>query len=107
MRDGIYRIDFRSGRPEGKGIAMLRGALFKGRDEDHGYTGDLEVAEGRVSGYITFRDTSAQAQPSFVICSDTVEFKGVETPDGFEISGMSETEARKEYKIRAAWIAEL
>jgi hypothetical protein len=105
MRDGIYRVDFRSGRPEDKGIAMLRAGLFKGLDQDHGYTGNLEAAEGRVSGYITFRDSSAQR--SLEISSDTVEFKGVENLDGFEISGMSETQARREYKIRATWIAEL
>jgi hypothetical protein len=30
MKDGIYRVDFGSGRPEGKGIAMLSGGVFKG-----------------------------------------------------------------------------
>jgi len=105
MRDGIYRVDFISGRPETYGIAMLRGGLFKGIDEGRGFTGNLEVTEGAVRGKITFRD--AQVQPSFSVAADDVEFKGIETPDGFEISGMSEREARKEYKLRATWIAEL
>ena len=107
MRDGIYRVDFISGRPETYGTAMVRGGLFKGIDEDRGFTGNLEVTEGAVRGQITFRDASAQVRPSFSVAADTGEFKGVETPDGFEISGMSEREARKEYKLRAAWIAEL
>jgi hypothetical protein len=106
MRDGIYRVDFRSGRPEGKGIAMLRAGLFKGLDQDHGYTGNLEAAEGRVSGYITFRDYSEQTQESFCIRAETVQFKGIENPGGFEISGPSEAEP-KTYKILATWIADL
>jgi len=84
-----------------------RGGLFKGIDEDRGFTGNLEVTEGAVRGQITFRDASAQVQPSFSVAADDVEFRGVETSDGFEISGMSERVARKEYKLRATWIAEL
>ena len=85
---------------------MVRGGLFKGIDEDRGFTGNLEVTEGAVRGQITFRDVSAQVRPSFSVAADAVEFKGVETPNGLEISGMSEGEARKEYKLRATWIAE-
>ena len=29
MKDGIYRVDFGSGRPEGKGIAMLSGGYSR------------------------------------------------------------------------------
>ena len=107
MRDGIYRVDFISGRPETQGIAMLRAGLFKGINEDRGFTGSLGVTEGAVRGQITFRDASAQVPPSFSVAADDVGFKGVETPDGFDIHGMSEREARKEYKLRATWIAEL
>ena len=96
MKDGIYRVDFSSGRPEGKGIAMLRGGIFKGIDQDHGCTGPLEATEGWVSGHITFRGYSSQTlrqkQASFSIRSETVLLRGTENSDGFEIGGASEAD---------------
>jgi hypothetical protein len=49
MRDGIYKVDFRSRETAGKGIAMISSRDFKGIDQTHVYLGAIEGQDAMLS----------------------------------------------------------
>ena len=107
MRDGIYRVDFKPGYPNGYGIAMVRSGVFKGVDQDRVYFGEFTVREGRITGHIGFQQYLTRLQPSFGISGSTVNLEGRETENGFELTGESEVEPKSRYRIHGKRIADL
>ena len=104
MRDGIYQVDFRSGRPEGYGIAMVREGLFRGLDHERTYYGQLQVIDHRISGDI--RSQKYLNKPKLTTGQSQLKLDGTENDLGFKalqehlVSGVR-------HRVIAKWIAPL
>jgi hypothetical protein len=113
MRDGIYKVDFRSGRPEGNGIAMISNGVFRGLDQTHVYCREFTARQGRVNIRVQTSQYSTPVQgPAHMPTAASgarapLRLAGRETEDGFELSGESEASSGGRYEFEGKWIAEL
>ena len=108
MRDGIYKVDFKVGRPEGHGIAMVRNGVFRGIDQTHVYVGQFDKRGEKLSGRIAVTMYTSPRAPAVFYMSDyTLKLNGEESETGFVLSGHSEADARSRHECKGKWIAEL
>jgi hypothetical protein len=105
MRDGIYKVDFRSGRPEGRGVAMLSGGVFRGIDQKCVYFGELEILNGRANGLIECQQYKRERGMS--VRSGKLKLEAVEANDGFKGFTESEADSGSRQGVFATWIDEL
>lgn len=113
MRDGIYEVDFKSGRPEGIGIAMLVDGIFKGLDQSHVYYGDFTVREGQLSIRLeTYQYSTPVQGPSHMPAAasgrrSVLKLRGKEADNRFEVVGEAEGNPGSRYEFNGKWIADL
>ena len=114
MRGGIYRVDFKSGQPEGDGIAVVRKGVLRGLDQECVYSGVFTATEdGRISCRVqserhpAYGRQSVGIQAISVMTTAILKLVGTETENGFRLSGESETDPRSLYVIRGTLVAEL
>ena len=114
MRDGIYRVDFKSGQPEGDSIAVVRKGVLRGLDQECVYSGVFTATgDGRIACRLqserhpTYGRQSVGMQATSAMTSAILKLVGTETENGFQLSGESEADPRSRYGIRSTLIAEL
>ena len=114
MRDGIYRVDFKPGRPEGNGIAMISDGTFKGLDQSHFYFGSIEDQGGNLIARLNmsiYEPSTSGAPPASGMKeaagmkeAPVLKLNGKETREGFILSGESAAELRSHYEFKGTWI---
>jgi hypothetical protein len=114
MRDGIYRVDFKSGQPEGDGIAVVPKGVLRGLDQECVYSGVFTATgDGRIACRLQsephprYGRQSVGMQATLAMTSAILKLVGTETRNGFQLFGESEADPRSRYAIRGTLIAEL
>jgi hypothetical protein len=92
MRDGIYKVDFGSGKPDGKGIAMFSDGKFTGIDRTHIYIGHIDGDGEQLSGFVDKSNYPKTGMQTAVTYRDAkLKLNGKQNEKGeFELSGESE-----------------
>ena len=114
IRGGIYRVDFKSGRPEGDGIAVIRKGVLRGLDQECVYSGVFTpIGDGRIACRVqserhpTYGRQSVGMQATWAMTRAILKLVGTETENGFQLSGESEADPRSHHEIRGTLVAEL
>jgi len=114
MKDGIYRVDFKTGRPEGDGIAVIRKDVLRGLDQECVYSGAFtSTGNGRIACRVqserhpTYGRRSAGMQATSAMTRAILKLVGTETENGFQLFGESEASPRGHHEIRGTLVAEL
>jgi hypothetical protein len=92
MRDGIYKVDFGSGKPDGRGIAMFSDGKFTGIDRTHIYVGHIDGDGEQLSGFVDKSNYPKTGMQTAVTYRDAkLKLNGRQNQKGeFELSGESE-----------------
>ena len=114
MKDGIYRVDFKTGRPEGDGVAVIRKGVLRGLDQECVYSGVFTaIGDGRIACRVhterhpTYGRQSSGMQATSAMIRAILKLVGTETENGFQLSGESEADPRSHHEIRGTLVAEL
>ena len=106
MRDGIYRVEFRSGHTIGKGIAVAENNAIRGFDENYFYFVGPSVQHGRLKRRVLAMRYAPQPQgfsnpgfPATVSCEEGGE--------EFLLRGEADGDSSIKVTIHGTWIAEL
>jgi hypothetical protein len=114
IRDGIYRVDFKSKRPEGDGIPVIRKGVLRGLDRECVYSGVFTpMGDGRIACRVqserhpTYGRRSVDMQATSAKTRAISRLVGTETENGFHLSAESEAGRGSHHEIRGTLVAEL
>jgi hypothetical protein len=114
IRDGIYRVDFKSGRQSGDGIAVIRKGVLKGLDQECVYSAVFTlIGDGRVACRVGSERHPAYGRRSVGMRGTSATTRailrlvGTRTENGFQLFGESEVGPRRGYVMRGRLVAEI
>jgi hypothetical protein len=106
MRDGIYRVEFRSGHTIGKGIAVADNNAIRGFDENYFYFVGRSVKHGRLKRRVLAMRYAPQVQ-GFSNPGFPATVSGEEGEAEFLLKGEADGDSGIKITIHGTWIAEL
>jgi hypothetical protein len=106
LREGLYRVRFRTREDEGSGVAMLRGGRFLGGDSGMYYAGRYSVDEGRFEAELTIATHTFVGWMMPVLLSEraSIRLAGRIESDRITIGGEADTPSRTRLEVEMEFL---
>lgn len=107
MREGLYRVRFRTREDEGSGVAVLRDGRFLGGDSGMSYVGRYSLAEDRFEADLTIATHTFVGWMMPVLLSEraSIRLAGRVEADRITMGGEADTPSRTRLDVEMEFLA--